>query len=95
MAAGKVATPVGKVDDTRDDTSAVGAKGQASFLQGLEAATAAALAALTAANVMEGTDGVMVAFPPCSSFLLGLQRQEDRDDGAGAAWASFALFLQL
>ncbi len=64
LAAGKAATPVGRVDDTGDDTSVVGAKGQASFLQGLAAATAAALAALTAANVMEGTDGVMAAFPP-------------------------------
>ncbi len=55
------------------------------FLQGLVAATAAGLSALTAANVMEGTDGVMAAFPPCLSFLLGIQRREGRDDGAGAA----------
>ncbi len=64
-------------------------------MQGLAAATAVALAALTAANVMEGMNGVRAAFPPCSSFLLGLQRQEGRDDGAGAAWASFAVFLWL
>ncbi len=60
----------------------------------MAAVTAAALAALTAANVMEGTDGVRVAFPPCLSFLLGLQHQEGRDDGAGHAWASFAAFLR-
>ncbi len=54
-----------------------------------------ALAALTAANVMEGTDGAKAAFPPCLSFLLGLQCREGRDDGAGAAWASFAAFLWL
>ncbi len=95
LAAGKAATPAGRVDDTGADTSAVGAKGQASFLRGLAAATAAALGALTAANVMEGTDGVMATFPPCSSFLLGLQCQEGRDDDAGAAWASFATFLRL
>jgi hypothetical protein len=75
--------------------SAVGAKGQAGFLQGLAAATAAALATLPAATVMEGTDGAMVAFPPCLSLLLGLQRREGRDDGAGNAWASFATFLWL
>jgi hypothetical protein len=57
--------------------------------------TAAALIALTAANVMEGTDGAMAAFPPCLSVLLGLQHREGRDDGAGAAWASFAAFLRL
>jgi hypothetical protein len=42
---------------------------------------------------MEGTHGVGAAFPPCSSFLLGLQCREGTDDGAGAAWASFAVFL--
>jgi hypothetical protein len=84
----------GRVDDTSANTSAVEAKGQAGFLRGLLAATAA-LAALTAANVIEGMDGVMVAFPPCSSFLLGLQCWEGRDDGAGAARASFAAFLWL
>ncbi len=65
------------------------------FLQGLAAATAAELAALTAANVMVGTDGVGVAFPPCSSFLLRLPHQEGTDDGAGAAWASFSAFPWL
>ncbi len=35
-------------------------------------ATAAALAAFTAANVIEGTDGGMAASPPCLSFLLVL-----------------------
>jgi hypothetical protein len=65
------------------------------YLQGLAAATAVALAASTAANVMEGTDGVAAAFPPFSSFLLGIQPREGRDDSAGAAWASFALFLRL
>ncbi len=65
LAAGKAAPPAGRVDDTGADTSAVGAKGQASFLRGLAVATEAALAALTAANVIEGTDGVMAAFPPC------------------------------
>jgi hypothetical protein len=95
LAAGKLATPAGRVDDTGVNTSTVGAKGKAGFLQGLVAATAVTLAALTAAYVMEGTDGVMVAFPPCLSFLLGIQRQEGRDDGAGAAWASFAVFLWL
>ncbi len=94
-AAGKAATTAGRVDDTGTNTSAVGAKGQASFLQGLAAATAAALAALTAANMMEGTDAVMATFPPYLSFLLGIQCGEGRDDGAGAAWASFAAFPRL
>jgi hypothetical protein len=57
---------------TPEPISAVGAKGQASFLQGLVTATAVGLAALTAANVMEGSDGVIAAFPPCLSFLLGV-----------------------
>jgi hypothetical protein len=94
LAAGKAAMPAGRIDDTGADTSAVGAKEQAGFLQGLAAVTAAALAALTTANVMKGTDGVMVAFPPCSSFLLGLQCREGRDDGTGAVWESFAMFLR-
>jgi hypothetical protein len=80
---------------TSADASAAGAEGAVGFLQGLAVATAAALAALTAANMMEGTDGVRVAFPPCLSLLLGLQRREGRDDGAGAAWESFAVFLRL
>jgi hypothetical protein len=95
LAAGKAETLAARVDDTGSDTSAVGAKGQVSFLQGLAAATAAVLAALKAANVMEGTDGAKAASPPYLSFLLGLQRQEGRDDGTGTAWASFATFLQL
>jgi hypothetical protein len=95
LAAGKAATPAGRVDDTGTNTSAVGAKGQADFLCGLAAATVVGLAALTAANVMEGPDGVRVAFPPCLFFLLGLQRREGMDDDAGAAWASFATFLRL
>ncbi len=95
LAGGKAAKLAGKVDDTGAGTSAVGAKGQARFLQGLVAGTAAALAALTAANVMEGANGAMAAFPPCLSFLLGLQCRGGRDDGTGAAWASFAAFLQL
>jgi hypothetical protein len=68
----KVATPAGRVDDTGSDTSAIGAKGNLILLQGLAAGTAAALAAFTAAKVMEGTDGGMVTSPPCLSFLLGL-----------------------
>ncbi len=95
LAAGKAAMPAGRVDDTGSDTSAAGAKGQASFLQGLVAATAAVLAALTAATVMEGMDGAMAASSPCLSFLLVLQHWGGRDDGAGAAWASFAAFPWL
>jgi hypothetical protein len=68
----KVATPAGRVADTGYDTSAVGVKGNSVLLQGLVAATAALLAAFTAANMMEGTDGGMAASPPCLSFLLGL-----------------------
>jgi hypothetical protein len=94
-ATGKVAMPAGRLDDTGSDTSAVGAKGHAILLQGLVAATAAVLAAFTAVNVMEGMDGAMAAFLPCLSFLLGLQRREGRNDGAGTAWASFAAFLRL
>jgi hypothetical protein len=67
-----VAMPAGRVDDTGSDTSAIVAKGNSILLQGLAVATAAALAAFTAANVMEGTDGGMAAPPPCLSFLLGL-----------------------
>jgi hypothetical protein len=44
---------------------------------------------------MEGTVGVMAAFPPCLSFLLGLQHWEGMNDGKGVAWASFAMFLWL
>jgi hypothetical protein len=62
-AAGKGAMPAGRVVDTGDNTSTVGTKGQASFLQELAAATAPALAALTAANVIERMNGVMVTFP--------------------------------
>jgi hypothetical protein len=76
LAAGKAAMPAGRVDDTGYNTSAVGAKGHAILLQGLAAATAAASAAITAANVMEETDGAMAASPPCFSFLLGLQHWE-------------------
>jgi hypothetical protein len=94
-AAGKAATPVGRVDDTGADTSAAGAEGVADFLQGLVAATAVALTALTAVNVMKGMDGDMAAFPPFSSFLLGILHRTGRDDGAGAAWASFATILLL
>ncbi len=72
LATEKVATPAGRVDDTGYNTSAIGAKGNLILLQGLAAATAAALAAFTAANVVEGTDGGMAASPPCLSFLLGL-----------------------
>jgi hypothetical protein len=95
LAGGKAAKLAGKVDDTGAGKSAVGAKGEARLLQGLVAGTATALAALTAANVMEGTDGAMVAFLPCLSFLLGLQCRGGRDDGTGTAWASFAAFLRL
>ena len=80
-ACGKAAKPAGKVDDTSPDTSAVGAKGQVSFLQRLVAATAAALAALTAANVMEGMAGVRAAFPPCSSCLLIARATAPRGQG--------------
>jgi hypothetical protein len=72
LATGKAATPAGRVHDTGSDTSAIGAKGHAILLQGLAAATAAALAAFTAANVMEGTAGGMAASPTCLSFLLEL-----------------------
>jgi hypothetical protein len=72
LATGEAATPAGRVDDTGSDTSAIWAKGHAILLRGLAAVTAAALAAFTAANVMEGTDGGMAASPPCLSFLLGL-----------------------
>ncbi len=65
------------------------------FLQGLAMATAVALAALTAANVMEGMAGVRAAFPPFLSCLLELQCREGRGDCTGAAWASFATFLRL
>ncbi len=68
----KVAMPAGRVDDTGSDTSAIGAKENSILLQGLVAVTAAALAVFTAANMMEGTDGGMVASPRCLSFLLGL-----------------------
>jgi hypothetical protein len=96
LVAGKAATLAGRVDDTGANTSAAGADGAVGFLQGLAAAaTAAALAALTAANVMEGMDGYIAAFPPCSSFLLGILRRNGKDDGAGAAWATFAVFLLL
>jgi hypothetical protein len=71
-ATGKAATPAGRVDDTGSDTSAIGAKGHVILLQRLVAATAAGLAAFTASNVMEGTDGGMAASPTCLSFLLGL-----------------------
>ncbi len=67
-----VATPAGRVDDTGSDTSAIRAKGNSILLQGLAAATAVALAAFTAANMMEGTDGGMAASLLCLSFLLGL-----------------------
>ncbi len=95
LAAVKVAMPAGRVECTGTNASAVGANGQAGLLQEWMAATAGALAALPAANAMVGTDGVRVAFPSCLSFLLGLQRREGRDDGAGYAWASFVTFLQL
>jgi hypothetical protein len=95
LAAGKEAMPAWRVDDTGLDTSAVGAKGHAILLQGLAAVTAPVLASFTAANVMEGRDGAIVASPPCLSFLLGLLHRESRDDGAGTTWASFAAFLQL
>ncbi len=95
LAAGKAATPAGRVDDTSANTSAAGAEGVAGFFQGLAVATAAALAALKVANVMEGMDGDMAAFPPCLSFLLGILCREGRDDGADAAWASIAAFLLL
>ncbi len=72
MATGKAATPAGRVDDTGSDTSTIGAKGHAILLRGLKVATAVALAAFTAANVMEGADGGMAASPLCLSFLLGL-----------------------
>jgi hypothetical protein len=57
-------------------------------MQGLATATAAALAAFAAAafaaaNVMDGTDGDMVAPPPCLSFLLGVVCLEGCDDGSG------------
>ncbi len=68
----KETTPAGKVDNTSSDTSAIRAKGNLILLQVLAAATAAALAAFTAANMMEGMDGGMAASPPCLSFLLGL-----------------------
>jgi hypothetical protein len=73
-ATGKVATPAGRVDDTGSNTSAIWAKGNSILLQGLAAATAAVLAAFTAATVMEGIDGDggMVASLPHLSFLLGL-----------------------
>ncbi len=60
-------------------------------------ATAAALAASTAANVMEGTARVRAAFTPYLSCLLGLRHQESRGDCMCpcAAWESFATFLQL
>jgi hypothetical protein len=68
----KVATPAGREDDTGSDTFAIRAKGNFILLQGLVAATAAALAAFTAANVIEGTDGGMAASHLCVSFFLGL-----------------------
>jgi hypothetical protein len=68
----KVAMPEGRVDDTGSDKSNIKAKGNLILHQGLAAATAAALAAFTAANLMEGTDGGMAASPLCLSFLLGL-----------------------
>jgi hypothetical protein len=71
-ATGKVATPAGRAYDTGSDTSTIRAKGHTIFLQGLAAVTAVALSAFTAANVMEGMDGAMVASPQCLSFLLGL-----------------------
>ncbi len=49
----------------------------------MAAVTAAALAAFTAANVIEGTDGGMGAPPLCLSFLLGILRREGKDDGSG------------
>ncbi len=72
LANGKAATPAGRVDDISSNTSAVRAMGHAILLQGLATATAAALAAFTAVNVMEGMDGGMAASPTCLSFLLGL-----------------------
>jgi hypothetical protein len=71
LATEKAKTPAGRVDDTGSNTSTIGAKGNLILLQGLAAATAAALAAFTAATVMEGTDGGMVASPPCLFFLQG------------------------
>jgi hypothetical protein len=68
----KAKMPAGRVDDTSSDTSAIGTKGNLILLQELAAATAAGLAAFTAATVMKGTDGGMAASPPCLSFLLGL-----------------------
>ncbi len=57
-------------------------------MPGLAAATAAALAAVAAAafaaaNVMDGTDGGMVAPPPCLSFLFVVVHREGCDNGAG------------
>ncbi len=68
----KAKTPAGRVDDTGSNTSAIRAKGNSILPRGLAAATAVALAAFTAATVMEGTDGGMAASPPCLSFLLEL-----------------------
>ncbi len=73
-AAGMAATPARRVDDTGSNTSAVRAKGHTILLRGLAAATAAALAAFTAANVMEGMDGAMAASPPCLSFCYSTRR---------------------
>ncbi len=61
-------------------------------MQGLAAATAAALAAFTAAaftaaNVMDGTDGGMVAPLPCLSFLLVVVCREGCDHGSGCCTA--------
>jgi hypothetical protein len=94
-AAGKVAMLAGRVECTGASASTAGAEGAAGFLQGLAAATATALAALTAANVMKGTAGVRAASPPFLSCLLGLQCREGRGDCIGAAWASLAAFLRL
>jgi hypothetical protein len=68
----KAKMPSGRVDDTGSDTSAIRAERKLILLRGLVAATAVALAAFTAATVMEGTDGGMAASLPRLSFLLGL-----------------------
>ncbi len=68
----KAKTPAGRVDDIGSNTSAIGAEGNLILPRGLAVATAAALAAFTAATVMEGTNGGMVASPPHLSLLLGL-----------------------
>ncbi len=65
-------------------------------MQGLAAATTVALAAFavaafTAANVMDGTDGGMAAPPPCLSFVLGVVRREGCDDGSGCCRALWRL----